>query len=208
LDNENESIVGKIIRIFWPTDGKFYKAKVNSFDATSNLHSIQYDDGEDEDILLENEKWEMLLDESEGEEEKGMESGDEGSEASFQDDEEEEEDDEDFDDNEESNDNWLVEEEEEDEEEVMKHSSNNRKKSKKRKKPPLSTPSSTTTKKQRTSPSTNSLLAFTPSPTTSSTPSSFTPPSSQTTPMRASPILEASLDSSGGSGKKAGVLGF
>jgi len=49
--------VGMRIKIFWPLDVAWYAGTVEAVDAEGGLYRLRYDDGEDEEIMLEKECW-------------------------------------------------------------------------------------------------------------------------------------------------------
>ncbi|KAF3784024.1 DNA mismatch repair protein [Nymphaea thermarum] len=52
-----EGVVGWRIRVFWPLDDQWYEGHVKSFNASTGKHLIQYDDGEEEALDLERERF-------------------------------------------------------------------------------------------------------------------------------------------------------
>ncbi|CAN6469121.1 unnamed protein product [Victoria cruziana] len=52
-----ENVVGWRIRVFWPLDDRWYEGHVGSFDASTGKHLIRYDDGEEEKLDLEKERF-------------------------------------------------------------------------------------------------------------------------------------------------------
>ncbi|KAK4765995.1 hypothetical protein SAY87_007637 [Trapa incisa] len=52
--------VGKKIKVYWPLDKSWYEGCIMSFDEESKKHHIQYDDGEEEQLDLVNEKIEWI----------------------------------------------------------------------------------------------------------------------------------------------------
>ncbi|XP_042462438.1 sister chromatid cohesion protein PDS5 homolog A-like [Zingiber officinale] len=61
IDQSSESeLVGSRIRIWWPLDKRFYQGVVHSYDPGNKKHTILYDDGDVEVLLLSKEKWEII----------------------------------------------------------------------------------------------------------------------------------------------------
>ncbi|KAK8944554.1 hypothetical protein KSP39_PZI007591 [Platanthera zijinensis] len=56
----NGELVGSRIKVWWPLDKTFYKGVVHSYHVRNRKHSILYDDGEVEVLLLGREKWELI----------------------------------------------------------------------------------------------------------------------------------------------------
>ncbi|XP_031494643.1 sister chromatid cohesion protein PDS5 homolog E-like [Nymphaea colorata] len=52
-------IVGRRVKVYWPLDRKWYAGHVVSFEHDKKIHQIRYDDGEEEWLVLENEKFEV-----------------------------------------------------------------------------------------------------------------------------------------------------
>ncbi|XP_009772139.1 sister chromatid cohesion protein PDS5 homolog C-like isoform X1 [Nicotiana sylvestris] len=59
-----EELVGARIKVWWPLDEKFYEAAISSFDPVKWKHKVLYDDGDVENLLLHEERWEILEDNS------------------------------------------------------------------------------------------------------------------------------------------------
>nr|XP_016441763.1 PREDICTED: uncharacterized protein LOC107767311 isoform X2 [Nicotiana tabacum] len=59
-----EELVGARIKVWWPLDEKFYEATISSFDPVKWRHKVLYDDGDIENLILHEERWEMLEDNS------------------------------------------------------------------------------------------------------------------------------------------------
>nr|XP_011465355.1 PREDICTED: DNA mismatch repair protein MSH6 [Fragaria vesca subsp. vesca] len=57
-----EEVVGKRIKVLWPADRAWYKGCVKSFNKEKTSHLIQYDDGDEEELNLSLEKFELLQD--------------------------------------------------------------------------------------------------------------------------------------------------
>ncbi|KAG6528290.1 hypothetical protein ZIOFF_010441 [Zingiber officinale] len=61
VDQSSESeLVGSRIRIWWPLDKRFYQGVVHSYDPGNKKHTILYDDGDVEVLLLSKENWEII----------------------------------------------------------------------------------------------------------------------------------------------------
>ncbi|XP_020110155.1 neurofilament heavy polypeptide-like isoform X2 [Ananas comosus] len=56
----NERLVGSRIKVWWPEDQTFYDGSVESFDPSSKMHKIIYDDGDVEILRLKKERWELI----------------------------------------------------------------------------------------------------------------------------------------------------
>ncbi|CAH8321404.1 unnamed protein product [Eruca vesicaria subsp. sativa] len=65
-----QELVGKRVKVWWPLDEKFYEGVIESFSGRSKRHRVLYSDGETEDIYLNNERWEIIQDNSSAIEEK------------------------------------------------------------------------------------------------------------------------------------------
>ncbi|CAL1387975.1 unnamed protein product [Linum trigynum] len=61
-----DEIVGKRVQVWWPQDRKFYKGTVNSYDSTKKKHLVIYDDGEEENLNMKRQKFDILNSESGG----------------------------------------------------------------------------------------------------------------------------------------------
>ena len=62
-DLENMRLNPKVsdrIKVFWPDDEQFYVGTVSSFDPESGLHTVNYDDGDTEDLVMSKEIWEHI----------------------------------------------------------------------------------------------------------------------------------------------------
>ncbi|KAL4298281.1 hypothetical protein GQ457_12G019870 [Hibiscus cannabinus] len=64
-----ENLVGLKVKVWWPEDRAFYEGVVHSFDAVKKKHKVHYDDGDTEILNLKREKWKIIEDESEPDEE-------------------------------------------------------------------------------------------------------------------------------------------
>ncbi|KAL2524137.1 hypothetical protein Adt_09191 [Abeliophyllum distichum] len=53
-------LIGCIIKVWWPSDKKFYEGVVKSFDSQKKKHVILYDDGDVEVLRLDKERWELV----------------------------------------------------------------------------------------------------------------------------------------------------
>lgn len=50
-------VVGRRVSIFWPEDDEYYSGTVSGFNGQDGKHSVLYDDGEEERVMLANETW-------------------------------------------------------------------------------------------------------------------------------------------------------
>ncbi|KAJ3679543.1 hypothetical protein LUZ60_017554 [Juncus effusus] len=57
--NMDDSIVGARIKVWWPDDQAFYSGIIDQYDPSDKRHTIVYDDGDVEVLLLKNEKWDF-----------------------------------------------------------------------------------------------------------------------------------------------------
>ncbi|KAK8602607.1 hypothetical protein V6N13_057762 [Hibiscus sabdariffa] len=64
-----ENLVGLKVKVWWPKDRAFYEGVVHSFDAVKKKHKVHYNDGDTEILNLKREKWKIIQDESEPDEE-------------------------------------------------------------------------------------------------------------------------------------------
>ncbi|XP_057966669.1 DNA mismatch repair protein MSH6 isoform X2 [Malania oleifera] len=55
-----EEVVGRRIRVYWPLDQSWYEGCVKSFDKIAGKHLVQYDDSEEEVLVLSKEKIEWV----------------------------------------------------------------------------------------------------------------------------------------------------
>ncbi|KAK1293627.1 DNA mismatch repair protein MSH6 [Acorus calamus] len=55
-----KDIVGSQIKVWWPDDAMFYNGVIESFDPITKKHKVHYDDGDEEILLLKNERWEFI----------------------------------------------------------------------------------------------------------------------------------------------------
>ncbi|GMJ07765.1 hypothetical protein like AT4G31880 [Hibiscus trionum] len=65
----DENLVGLKVKVWWPKDRAFYEGVIHSFDAVKKKHKVHYDDGDTEILNLKREKWKIIEDESEPDEE-------------------------------------------------------------------------------------------------------------------------------------------
>ena len=54
-------IVGRRIEVFWPLDVKWYAGDVKESHAKTKQHHSEYDDGDDEWLVLKDEKIKILI---------------------------------------------------------------------------------------------------------------------------------------------------
>ncbi|XVE97346.1 hypothetical protein REPUB_Repub03eG0011800 [Reevesia pubescens] len=64
-----ENLVGLKVKVWWPKDRLFYEGVIHAFDSVKKKHKVLYNDGDEENLNLKREKWEMIEDESGTEEE-------------------------------------------------------------------------------------------------------------------------------------------
>ncbi|KAG4401440.1 hypothetical protein GLYMA_07G268200v4 [Glycine max] len=57
---DTEDLIGCRIKVWWPTDKKFYGGTIKSYDPLKGKHVILYDDGDVEILRLEKERWELI----------------------------------------------------------------------------------------------------------------------------------------------------
>ncbi|XP_024637720.1 sister chromatid cohesion protein PDS5 homolog A isoform X2 [Medicago truncatula] len=57
---DSEDLIGCRIKIWWPTDKKYYGGTIKSYDSLKRKHVILYEDGDVEILRLEKERWELL----------------------------------------------------------------------------------------------------------------------------------------------------
>ncbi|CAJ2675066.1 unnamed protein product [Trifolium pratense] len=62
IKKNDQSLVGKRVKVWWPEDNEFYKGVVDSFDSSSKKHTVSYDDGDEEILNFDDEKWEIVED--------------------------------------------------------------------------------------------------------------------------------------------------
>lgn len=63
LDCNPQSKVGERLRVYWPMDNIWYEGRVKSYDKSTKMHVVIYDDGDEECLLLSQEKIEWIEDE-------------------------------------------------------------------------------------------------------------------------------------------------
>ncbi|XP_054797872.1 sister chromatid cohesion protein PDS5 homolog C-like [Prosopis cineraria] len=66
-----EDLVGSRVQVWWPKDRTFYKGVIDSFDPAKKRHKVMYDDGDEEILKLEKERWELIEDEPGSDKEEG-----------------------------------------------------------------------------------------------------------------------------------------
>eukprot|EP00192_Tetraselmis_astigmatica_P010076 CAMPEP_0117665646 /NCGR_PEP_ID=MMETSP0804-20121206/9929_1 /TAXON_ID=1074897 /ORGANISM="Tetraselmis astigmatica, Strain CCMP880" /LENGTH=889 /DNA_ID=CAMNT_0005473089 /DNA_START=211 /DNA_END=2881 /DNA_ORIENTATION=- len=54
------ALVGLKVMVFWPADSKWYEGKIKGFDERRYTHTVNYDDGDVEELVLVTEKLRML----------------------------------------------------------------------------------------------------------------------------------------------------
>ncbi|KAL5071500.1 hypothetical protein RYX36_022387 [Vicia faba] len=60
IKKNDQKLVGKRVKVLWPEDDMFYEGVVHSFDSSSKKHKVLYDDGDEEILNLDEEKWEIV----------------------------------------------------------------------------------------------------------------------------------------------------
>uniref|UniRef100_A0A0E0ES22 DNA mismatch repair protein n=1 Tax=Oryza meridionalis TaxID=40149 RepID=A0A0E0ES22_9ORYZ len=55
---EEETAVGRRLRVYWPLDDAWYEGRVEGYDVGSRRHRVRYDDGEEEVVDLASERYE------------------------------------------------------------------------------------------------------------------------------------------------------
>lgn len=60
LDCDPKRSVGERLRVYWPMDDAWYEGRVMSYDESTKNHVVMYDDGEEECLLLAQEKIEWI----------------------------------------------------------------------------------------------------------------------------------------------------
>lgn len=73
-DEKGDSVIGRRVGIWWPTESVFYLGFIEGYNVANGEHTIRYDDGQAEDVMLfmQRVKWlegDVLLPEHEGENE-------------------------------------------------------------------------------------------------------------------------------------------
>ncbi|KAF5182083.1 Tudor/PWWP/MBT superfamily protein [Thalictrum thalictroides] len=58
--DHGEDLVGSRIKVWWPDDRKFYEGVVESFDPSLNKHKVSYLDGDEEILVLKDERWKLV----------------------------------------------------------------------------------------------------------------------------------------------------
>ncbi|KAK7292494.1 hypothetical protein RIF29_08275 [Crotalaria pallida] len=57
---DNEDLIGCSVKVWWPSDKKFYRGNIKSYDPLKGKHVILYEDGDVEILRLEKECWELV----------------------------------------------------------------------------------------------------------------------------------------------------
>ncbi|KAK9100256.1 hypothetical protein Scep_023686 [Stephania cephalantha] len=65
VEEFGENLVGRKIEVLWPDDKEFYAGYIISFDPDNKKHKVVYVDGDEEVLVLSNEKWKFVCDEKE-----------------------------------------------------------------------------------------------------------------------------------------------
>ncbi|XP_008451484.1 DNA mismatch repair protein MSH6 isoform X2 [Cucumis melo] len=58
--SHGDGVIGKKIKVYWPLDKTWYEGRVKMFDEKAGKHLVQYDDAEEEMLVLGNEKIEWV----------------------------------------------------------------------------------------------------------------------------------------------------
>lgn len=69
----DKSLVGLKVKVWWPEDKLYYEGVIESFDSGKKKHKVSYVDGDEEILNLRTQKWEILQDFSERDEEQATE---------------------------------------------------------------------------------------------------------------------------------------
>ncbi|XP_022731812.1 biorientation of chromosomes in cell division protein 1-like 1 isoform X2 [Durio zibethinus] len=64
-----ENLVGLKVKVWWPKDRAFYEGFIHSYDSLKKKHKVNYNDGDTEILNLKREKWEVIEDKPESDEE-------------------------------------------------------------------------------------------------------------------------------------------
>ncbi|KAK4853751.1 hypothetical protein QYF36_013965 [Acer negundo] len=70
-----EILVGSKVKVWWPKDQQFYDGVIDSFDPTKKRHKVLYNDGDEEILNLKRERWELIGEDSESDEEQTTDVG-------------------------------------------------------------------------------------------------------------------------------------
>ncbi|TXG62253.1 hypothetical protein EZV62_013616 [Acer yangbiense] len=70
-----EILVGSKVKVWWPKDQQFYDGVIDSFDPTKKRHKVLYNDGDEEILNLKRERWELIGEDSESDEERTTDVG-------------------------------------------------------------------------------------------------------------------------------------
>eukprot|EP00171_Calliarthron_tuberculosum_P023668 IDg23668t1 len=52
--------IGARIEVYWPADKKFYPGTISAYNFVTRKHQVTYDDGDQENLVLFDEKWKLL----------------------------------------------------------------------------------------------------------------------------------------------------
>ncbi|XP_047324394.1 sister chromatid cohesion protein PDS5 homolog C-like isoform X2 [Impatiens glandulifera] len=58
-------LVGSKVKVWWPKDKEFYEGVIDAYDPVEKKHKILYNDGDQEELNLKKERWELTGDNSE-----------------------------------------------------------------------------------------------------------------------------------------------
>ncbi|XP_076937197.1 uncharacterized protein LOC143604679 [Bidens hawaiensis] len=56
----DKSLVGKIVKVWWPVDNMYYEGVISEFYPAKKKHKVSYVDGDEEKLNLRTHKWEIL----------------------------------------------------------------------------------------------------------------------------------------------------
>lgn len=59
-EDHGEELVGRKIKVWWPADDQFYRGVITGFDLELKKHKVEYIDGDQENLYLRTERWEIV----------------------------------------------------------------------------------------------------------------------------------------------------